>query len=152
MIIVLLVIAIGLILWVLFILKSLSEMADENLTLTRRIATVLTGTVGSLAALSDDLAAQTRGSKLALNDVVGRLEKAADRTMFSARQVASDLADREDKVDTDRAAREDLIDTAREGVAEDLAAAKQRADDTVGEPGAAADAAVKTPENEDDPA
>jgi hypothetical protein len=129
MTIVLLVISIGLVLWAVFILRSLSEMVDETLSLVRRMGAVLAETVGSLIALSDDLAAHTRSQKAALNDVVGRLEKEADRSMYSARRVANDLADREEKVDAD------------------IAAATQRADETVGEPGAAADAAAKTPED-----
>jgi hypothetical protein len=138
MTVVLMVISIGLIFWVLLMLKAIDEATNEALSFIRHMASALSDVSGSLAALSDDVAAQVRTQKAVSSDVLTRLEKAADQGVASARHLADDLADREE-----------MIDAAREGVADDLAAAQQRADETVGEPGAAADAAVKTPEEDD---
>jgi hypothetical protein len=212
---------------IILILNPLRDDARQTRMLVRRMVELFEGMPGALAALSDDLAAQTRNQGATLNDVVNRLEKAADRTLFAARQVAGDLAARELRVDTassgvasdlmarelrvdtasagvaedlhhrwetidaassevaadlaerqriidklttgvaldlterqrlidlaiagvatDLTAREEKVDAASSGVAEDLAASKQRADQADSEPGAAADAAVKTPEDE----
>ncbi len=124
-------------------LYSLSSQLRETMLLVQQVSEVVVTTPAKLASLSAELDATIRSQRAALQDVLGVVEKTADQALFTARRVAGDLAVRQESVDTALAKREDRVDTASGEVAEDLAASRRRADATVGEPGAAADAALR---------
>lgn len=141
-----------------------ASAAEEMLPLLRDLTRVFRGTPGVFEVL-DQIVAQFRtDSGSSLRDVVNRLEVAADdsreagETLKVGVEAARILADR-DRQQLDRliilidrlTIRVDLIsasgqriEAANSAVADDLAAAHQRADNTIGDPGAAADAASQT--------
>src|SRR5688572_12030241 len=87
-----------------------------------------------------------------------RLMVQVNQMMSDRAQVATDLTAREKKVDAasggvaaDLTERQRQVDEASSGVASDLAAARDRANETVGDAGAAADAASQTPPGEGQP-
>lgn len=99
----------------------------------------------SVRDLAHDLHSLSARQDTMFGDVIHRLEKAAERAFYTANQVADELVDREERVDTNLANREEEVDAATDEVASDLADSVQRATDTViagGEAGAAADAAL----------
>lgn len=136
-----LIIVVSVLAWI-FVLRPLCDMTASILAYVKQMVELFEGMPGSLAALTEDLTAQTRNQGVALHDVLTKLELAADRSMKAARQLAENLEAREEKVDI-----------ASAGVAADLSASVQRATDTMtsgAEPGAAADAALTMPEEKKD--
>ena len=119
-----------------FLLRPMRDDLDQTRTAVRDLAKIFTEVPGALAVLSQDMHILVAQQNAVLEDVIVRLDKAADRAFFAANRVADDLINREEKVDA-----------ATESVASDLAASQSRADEAAGEPGAAADAAAYSPQD-----
>lgn len=87
------------------------------------------------------LAEQDREQLRRLILLLDRLTLRVDQLMVSGQRIEEDRT----HVAEDLAAREKQLDAATAGVADDLVASRLRADDAVGDPGAAADAASQNP-------